>query len=113
MPHHTTSAMAACITNCLDCHRICLETVQHCLKMGGQHADAQHIGLLLTCADICQTSANAMLLGTAAHRHTCAACAEICAECAQACAAMGDDATMKACADACRRCVESCRQMAA
>lgn len=113
MPHHTTPDMAACITNCLDCHRACLETVQHCLKMGGKHADAEHIALLLTCADICQTSANAMLHGSTAHRYTCGACAQICAECAKACAAMGDDATMKACADACQRCSDSCRQMAA
>ena len=109
---HSTSEMQQCIQNCMDCHRICVETAAHCLQMGGEHAAARHITTLLDCAEICQTSANFMLRGSMFHGRTCAACAEICEQCAQACEQMGGDAQMQACAEACRRCAESCRQMA-
>jgi hypothetical protein len=112
MTHQNNASLQACISNCLDCHRICLETVTHCLQKGGDHAKADHIALLLTCADICQTSANAMLHGAAVHKYTCGACAAICRECAKACTAMADDTAMKACADVCSRCAESCQSMA-
>jgi len=80
--------------------------------MGGQHAEPQHIGLLLDCAEICQTSANFMLRGSDRHMRTCAVCAEVCEQCAQDCERMGDDAQMRACAEVCRRCADSCRRMA-
>ncbi|HSH80069.1 MAG TPA: four-helix bundle copper-binding protein [Herpetosiphonaceae bacterium] len=116
MMHHTTGSgssqqMQQCIQNCLDCHSICLATVAYCLQMGGMHAEASHITMLLDCAEICQTSANFMLRGSMFHGRTCAVCAEVCAACAQDCAQMGEDAQMQACAEACRRCAESCRQM--
>jgi hypothetical protein len=104
--------MQECIKNCTDCHSICLETVQYCLEQGGKHAEPSHIGLLLDCAEICQTSANFMLRGSDLHPSTCAMCAEVCEMCARDCDRFGADTRMKACADMCRRCAESCRQMA-
>jgi hypothetical protein len=104
--------MQRCIQECINCYSVCTSTVHHCLHKGGRHAEAHHITLLLTCAEICRTSAHAMLLGAAQHVHTCRACAEICRACEQACRAMGDDPMMQQCADACRRCAESCQQMA-
>ncbi len=101
-----------CIQECLSCHSICLQTVAYCLNMGGKHADARHIGLLLDCAQSCQTSADFMLRGSSLHGRACGFCAEVCEQCAQSCEQMGDDAQMKACADECRRCAESCRAMA-
>ena len=103
-----------CIQECLNCHSVCLATVAHCLEMGGAHASPPHIGLLLDCAEICQTSANFMLRGSALHARTCSVCAEVCEQCAQGCERIGgNDTQMQACADACRRCAESCRRMAA
>lgn len=113
MTHQSPSTMSACIDDCTDCHRVCLETVKHCLSKGAAHANADHVGLLLLCADICQTSANAMTLGVHQHVDTCRACAEICATCGEACASMGDDPLMKACAETCARCADRCRRMAA
>lgn len=117
MTHHAAEqrddAMNACIRHCTDCHAVCLETIAYCLEQGGAHAGAAHIALMATCADICRTSADAMLRGTDVHVHTCRACAEICRRCADACAAMRDDAAMQRCAEACRRCAESCASMAA
>lgn len=105
--------MRECIENCKQCHSVCTETAQHCLHMGGKHSEAAHIRLLLDCADICQTSADFMLRGSAKHALTCGTCAEICLACAEECERIGpEDRIMKHCADICRACAESCKQMA-
>ena len=102
-----------CIENCLECHRLCLETIEHCLRTGGKHVDAAHIRLLSDCAQICQTSADFMMRGSDLHAETCAACAEICARCADSCAALAsDDDQMQDCGDVCARCAESCGRLA-
>ena len=108
---HRSQEMNDCIDNCTRCHAICLETINYCLAKGGKHAEPGHITLLSVCADICATSADAMLLGASVHNVTCAACAEICRQCAQACERMGDP-EMDRCASVCRRCAESCDAMA-
>lgn len=109
-----STEMRQCIEECTRCHAICLETVGHCLDLGGKHADPAHIRLLLDCAEICQTSANFMLRGSDLHQRTCAVCAEVCRACAEDCGRMaGGDQMMKNCAEQCRRCAESCERMAA
>ncbi|WP_252954545.1 four-helix bundle copper-binding protein [Siccirubricoccus soli] len=82
----------------------------HCLEQGGKHVEPQHFRLMLACAEMCQTAANFMLIGTPHHRTTCGACAQICEDCAKSCEAVGG---MQECVEACRRCAESCRRMAA
>src|SRR5512140_2108260 len=111
---HLGQAMEQCITNCQECHHICLETTTHCLQMGGKHAGVDHIGLMQDCAQSCQTSADFMLRGSPYHSRTCGVCAEVCERCAEDCLqiAAGNDAQMEACAQICRRCAESCRKMA-
>lgn len=105
--------MQLCIQNCLDCHSICLATAMHCLDMGGKHAAREHITTLLACAEICQTSANFMLMQSPLHAQTCAVCADACARCAAECERLANgDQQMLACADVCRRCAGSCREMA-
>lgn len=106
-------AMNDCIDNCVQCHAICLETINYCLTKGGAHAAPKHISLMATCADICATSADAMLRGSSVHKVICGACAEVCRQCAADCESLGDDAEMKRCADICQRCAESCAVMAA
>lgn len=109
---HTDQEMQECIQNCLNCHRICLETVSHCLQMGGKHADPGHIRLLLDCAEICATSANFMIRGSTFHSRTCGICAEVCQRCAEDCEQLGaNDQQMKACAETCKRCAQSCQHM--
>ena len=110
--HLLNSHMQQCIENCQDCHKACLETIPHCLQMGGKHAAANHIRLMMDCVEICQTSANFMQRGSDLHVFTCAACAEICERCAADCETMADDPRMASCATMCRRCAESCREMA-
>lgn len=100
-----------CAEECLYCFKVCTETLyQYCLQEGDQHTEAKHIKLMEDCLNICRTSAEFMLRGSANHKLICRACAEICQQCAEDCARF-DDQPMKACAEACMRCAEMCRQM--
>jgi hypothetical protein len=112
MPHETNAQMQECIDRCHSCEQICLESVAHCLRKGGKHTGADHITMLLACAEICSTSARFMSLGSKHHVRTCEVCAEVCEACAKDCEAFRDDDLMQQCADVCRRCAELCRQMA-
>jgi hypothetical protein len=104
------SEMQTCIQACQECHNECLmHASQHCLEVGGKHVEPKHFRLMLSCAEICQTSADMMLMGSEHHRDVCASCAVICDACAASCAQLED---MESCVQACRRCAESCRQMA-
>lgn len=110
MPHGT--AMGSGIKTALDCHTVCLETIDYCLTKGGEHANPDHIKLLQDCAEICQTAANFMTRESTVHAEACRVCAEVCERCAKSCEQMGDDEVMRRCAEACHRCAESCREMA-
>jgi len=112
MEHAMSAEMKQCIQNCTNCHNICVQTIAHCLQMGGKHIEAAHLKSLLDCADTCRISADFMLRGSALHPQVCGVCAEACARCAESCAQFGDDAQMKACAEECLRCAASCREMA-
>jgi hypothetical protein len=102
--------MQACIDACARCHQICLHMgMNHCLETGGKHIEPSHFRLLMSCAEICQTSANLMLIGAAHSSAVCGICAEICEACAIDCEKTGD---MDECVEACRGCAETCRQMA-
>jgi hypothetical protein len=114
MSHQLSAEMRDCIANCSECHNICVETMAHCLAMGGKHAEASHIRELLDCAQACATSADFMLRGSELHARVCGVCAEACARCAESCERLAEgDELMLRCAEVCRRCAASCRQMAA
>jgi hypothetical protein len=109
--HGISAEMRSCIEECLRCHSVCLGmAMNHCLVQGGPHVEPGHFRLMMSCAEICQTSANFMLIGTAHHKRTCAVCADVCEECARSCEKLDG---MEECVQACRRCAESCRKMAA
>jgi hypothetical protein len=102
--------MQSCVDACSDCHQLCLKTAMNqCLEMGGQHVEAEHFRLMISCAEICQTSANFQLSNSPFSYRLCAVCAEVCEACAVSCRRIGN---MDECAEVCDRCVESCRQMA-
>jgi len=112
MARLTSPEMQQCIENCTNCHNICVQTIDHCLRMGGKHVEAAHIKSLLDCADACRTSADSMLRGSALYKQVCGVCTDACTRCAESCAQFGEDAQMKACAEQCRRCAASCTEMA-
>ena len=110
--HGVSREMQECIDECLSCYSICEQTIQHCLELGGKHAEQQHIRTMQDCAAICRTSADFMLRSSPFHNRTCGICAEVCRACERECRKMGDDEMMQRCADACRKCAESCERMA-
>jgi hypothetical protein len=110
---HISEQMHDCITRCSDCHDACVESAQHCLFRGGEHAAAERVRTLLDCAQACDTSRGFMLRRSPLHGRTCAVCAEAGERCADSCEALaGDDEVMRSCAAQCRSCAESCRAMA-
>jgi hypothetical protein len=109
---HAHDDMDACIEACLQCHVVCTMTAQYCLTQGGAHADVSHVGLLLDCAEMCQTSANFMMRGSPYHELTCSVCAEVCRACASSCRSFEDDENMVHCAEVCDECAEACEGMA-
>ena len=61
--HAMSSEMQDCISNCMTCHAVCLETISQCLQIGGEHASAQHIGLLQDCVQtsgVCSRFGNSL-----------------------------------------------------
>jgi hypothetical protein len=101
----TSQEMEECITGCLACHAICLQTVEHCLEKGGAHAAQEHIRLLLDCAEFCEASAHFMIRQSPFQGRICALCAEACRACEAACRRFGDVADLQ-CAESCGRCAE-------
>jgi hypothetical protein len=109
-PDHKKHCMQSCIEVCSHCHQVCLHTaLGHCLNTGGKHVEAEHFRLMMSCAEICQASANFQLGNSAFHQRVCGVCAEICEACAVSCEKIG---SMDECVKACRDCAESCRHMA-
>lgn len=108
----STDQMQRCIQNCQDCHILCVETMGHCLHMGGDHASNHHMALLADCAEICQVAVGFMLRGSERHILTCGVCAKVCISCADDCEQLANgDAKMMECAATCRACATSCMEM--
>ena len=105
-------ALQESIEECLNCHAVCTMTLQHCLASGGDRTEVNLVGILLDCAEMCQTSANFMLRGSPYHVVTCAACAELCRACEEACRSVAGDEQLAHCADICAACADCCDRMA-
>ena len=102
------NAIATCIDACNECSRVCLQHIEHCLTLGGAHAEAGHISMLLACATVCRTAAELMSLNSGWHPTLCDVCAQVCDECSDECEELGD---MEDCVSACQDCAEACREM--
>lgn len=100
--------MDSCIAACNECSKVCLQHIEHCLTLGGEHAESTHIAMLMTCASVCKVSAELMSFGSEWHATMCDLCAQVCEECADACEELGD---MDDCVAACQECAEECRSM--
>lgn len=110
-PHRRSadSPMQEAIQTCLDCSRICMDTVFLHLNRGDANLSVDQFRMLLNCAEMCRTSASFMQRGSPLHGRVCSVCAEVCEACADSCAQADglDD-----CIEMCRRCAKSCRSMA-
>lgn len=111
--HHSDDEMQKCVQLCQDCHALCIQTVEHCLNLGGRHAAPNHIRVLQDCAEMCETTAHFLLRRSSLHERMCGLCAGVCRQCAENCMQVaGDDQMLKQCAEMCRRCAGSCERMA-
>jgi hypothetical protein len=110
MAAETDSAeMMRCIDDCERCHRICLRTAMtHCLEQGGECVEPPLFRVMLACAELCRTTADAMLAGYALYEELCAVCARVCRDCAESCERTGE---LEECVDACRLCEASCARL--
>lgn len=98
---HHHEAMSRCIELCGECHRSCLGAA-----VSGQ-ADSDHQGLLLDCAEMCQTAADFMSRNSPLHGYACGLCAHVCKVCHDRCA-QGD---LERIGEICARCADSCMHM--
>jgi len=111
--HHMDEEMRHCIQLCRDCHAMCIQTIAHCLKLGGRHSAPEHIRLLQDCAQMCTTTVDFMLRESAFHDRICRLCSELCRQCGKDCEQVGGaDQLIKQCMELCRKCAESCERMA-
>ncbi|TAE59157.1 MAG: four-helix bundle copper-binding protein [Nostocales cyanobacterium] len=106
-----TTEMQTCMNACMECHKICLETMTYCMIKGGKHVDMGIIGILRDCSEICMMCMNMMMGGSEFTSRTCMLCAEMCERCASACETISNDKKMSECAASCRKCAETCCNM--
>src|SRR5688572_15705709 len=85
----TISEMETCIQNCLDCHSACLAMVPYCLREGREYTTPRHITTLLTCAELCQSAANLLLMNSEMQSYICTTAAAACKRCIEECERVG------------------------
>jgi hypothetical protein len=101
-----------CIQNCWRCHRQCLETTVYLSAKDGDDAKQEKVRLLLSCAELCQSTANLLLIGASIYQDACRLCAAICEESAMMLGRDTEDRQLRLCFDACCQCAASCLEMA-
>lgn len=47
-----SSLIDMCVVICNECAKICSSTLSHCLHMGEQHTESNHIKALVACAEV-------------------------------------------------------------
>ena len=107
----SSHAKRDCIESCTACESLCAETVEYCRKEERLGADVELIAVLMACADICGTSARALIGGSSVHVHVCRACAAVCERAAKLCGDHPGDGLLRACAGACTLAARCCNDM--
>lgn len=109
----STTAAEQCIERCLQCYKICLDTLHYCLRQGEEHAKPDHIFMLQDCAEICLMTADFLIRKSPNHAPLCEVCEYICNECAEDCERdeWHDDTQMIICAQTARDCANICKEM--
>jgi hypothetical protein len=110
MTETMTTQMQNCINACMECHKICLETMTHCMSKDGKQINKGIMSMVRDCSEICMMCMNMMMGGSEFMGRTCMLCAEMCDRVATACE-QSQDQKMMQCAASCRRCAEACRSM--
>lgn len=105
-----TPQVQDCISKCLDCARVCKQTLSRCMQMGGTHTSPKHISLLNDCIEVCNTTAKLLQSNSMYHMDQCAVCQKVCEACAYDCERFQEQ-FMKDCAGVCLDCSKACEQM--
>ncbi len=96
------------ISACQSCHLVCQEALAyHGDETGGRQLSSQHIKRLMSCIEICQTTANMLMIRAPLTDRLCEICAHICEQCATSCRAIECD-SMKQCAKEAGDCAKAC-----
>ncbi len=95
-----------------ECALVCVETVAYCLRMGGEHADPDHITVLMDCGEVCTLASSYVLRRSEFAARVLGLTADVCERCAESCERFSDDEWMMDCAESCRNCAQSCREAA-
>ena len=109
--HLPADDVRRCAQATADCHQYCIETIAYCRQHGGAFAAADHLSLLLDCAELCQTTTDLLLRGSDFAAELATLCAHVSEQCALSCDQFGDRQA-RACAGACRRSALLCRELA-
>jgi hypothetical protein len=110
MSSDKTAQNDRCALICLDCQRICSETISFCLQKGDGFLELAPIQNLLECVQDCKTTAGFLLLGSNFYPRSCSSCADSCLRCAEECE-QHDYEKLQECAEICRKCAEACREV--
>ena len=112
-PHFTqmNEEIQSGVRDCLACALACEQTIEHCLRRGGEYASQEHIRLVRDCIDLCRLSGELIVRGSTYSARLCMLCADACSACERWCSIFVGDAQMKACVTACRTCAASCRRI--
>lgn len=96
------------IAACQECHLTCQEMLAyHGDESGGKQLSSQHIRRLIAAIEICQVTANLLMIRAPLIDSLCEICAHICEQCAVSCGAI-DNEGMQRCAKACRYAMHAC-----
>lgn len=109
MTHQTqmSDEMLDCIQTCQRCQQSCLNMVMNfCLESGGQNIAPEHFRVMMSWAEMCQTTTNAILSSSPVAG---VICAEVCDAWARSCEQVGG---METCVQECRICADICEEMA-
>lgn len=108
--NHLDESAKELLASLEQCKEVCLETVMHSLREGGDYVKIDHIRILLDCSEICGASVNFLMRDSDYAGNIIELCADICEECAESCELFDGHEKMKECATVCRSCAEKCRE---
>ncbi len=97
------------VDECQSCARICIDTMNYCLRMGGEYADSSFIRLLRDCAEMCEVAADQCWKAPLVQMRNFELCAELCERSAWFSGQFYYDPILLRCAANCRQCASYCR----
>lgn len=105
MPDDALSRMYQVTQSCLSCHDTCIEAISHHRLMPGAMRQTL-IELLRVCADVCRTTAGAMVLPDLRAQELAHMCYQVCESCGHA---LYDVQGFSESANNCLGCASACR----